>query len=340
MLPFARLLLLARAHGQRDLLDQTERMLGRAGLSWQGILDRTIPRIPQRLSVEMLDASIAMTGDHALGLHGAEASQPGDLETLEYLVRSSATVGESIEMWRRYTPLVLDADYEVTRVGKHLIGRLRFAPELAVNHALIDYSLALAVLLTIRNVPDAKPGHVQIQLNRARPAYAAEYERILGHMPRFGQSYDGLIILREHEQRPMQSADPVLHSLMQRHAQTELESLRRHRSLTGRVREAVVQTLARGSPLTMVARELATSPATLRRMLTAQGTSYRVLVEQERRDFAMKQLELRGTSISEIAFGLGYNHSSAFDRAFRRWYGRSPSEHRERHSIAVIDKYG
>jgi AraC-like DNA-binding protein len=341
MLPFARLLLLARARARRTLLDETDRMLSTAGLSWQSILDRTCSRIPQRMSVEMLEASIAITGDAALGLHGAEASQPGDLEVLEYLVRSCATVGETIEAWRRYLPIVLDADFEVTREGKRLVGRLRFAPDLVVSPALIDYSLALAVLLTLRNAPSAIPSSVQLQLNRPRPAYASEYERILGHMPRFEQSYDGLIMSQAYEQAPMEKPDPVLHLLMSRQAQSELESLQRHRSLTGRVRQAIVRALARGAPLPIVARELGMSAATLRRRLTAQGTSYRVLIEQARRDSALQQLESPGVQVSEIAFGLGYNHPSAFDRAFRRWYGRSPTEYRQvnaHRAIAVLDK--
>jgi AraC-like DNA-binding protein len=341
MMPFARLLLLARALARRAVLNQTDKMLSTAGLSWQSILDRTSPRIPQRMSVEMLESTIAITGDHALGLHGAEASEPGDLEILEYLVRSCATVGESIEAWRRYTPIVLDADFEVTREGKQLIGRLRFAPDLYVSPALIDYSLALAVLLTLRNAPEADPRSVQLQLNRSKPAYASEYERILGHMPRFEQSYDGILISPAYERARMQKPDPVLHLLMSRQAMAELETVQRHRSLTGRVREGIVRTLAKGAPLPLVARELATSPATLRRRLAAQGTSYRVLVEQARRDIALQQLETQGTPVSEIAFGLGYNHASAFDRAFRRWYGHSPTQHRQGYAhraIAVLDK--
>jgi AraC-like DNA-binding protein len=341
VLPFARLLLLARAQARRALLDETDKLLSTAGLSWQGILERTSPRIPQRMSVEILEASIAITGDQALGLHGAEASQPGDLEILEYLVRSCGTVGESIEVWRRYTPILLDADFELTREGKQLIGRLRFAPDLYVSPALVDYSLALAVLLTIRNAREPDPTTVQLQLKRRRPSYALEYQRILGHMPRFEQSYDGLVMTSGYEQTLMQQPDPVLHLLMSRQALVELESVRRHPSLTGRVRDAIARTLRRGAPLALVARELATSPATLRRRLANQGTNYLVLVEHARRDVALRELETQGTPVSDIALALGYNHASAFDRAFRRWYGRSPTEHRQAYAhraMSLLDR--
>jgi AraC-like DNA-binding protein len=338
MLPFARLLLRAAAESRRVIFNETEGLLANCGLSWQGILDRTVQRIPQRLSVAMLEASVRLSGDDALGLHGAEASQPGDLELLEYLVRSCATVGESLEVWRRYLPLVLDADFEVTRDGKRSIGRLQFAPDLYVSSALVDYSLALAVLLTLRNAPQADRNAIQLQLVCERPAHAAEYERVLGHMPRFGQPFNGIQFTLAYERAPMSAPDPVLHHLLSRQAQAELAGLQRHRSLTGRVRAGITHSLKHGAPLPLVARSLGMSTATLRRRLIEQGTNYRVLVEQIRRDSALLMLENPQLPIAEIAFELGYSHLSAFDRAFRRWYGRSPREYRESltHSAIVL----
>jgi AraC-like DNA-binding protein len=35
-----------------------------------------------------------------------------------------------------------------------------------------------------------------------------------------------------------------------------------------------------------------------------------------------------GVAVSEAAVLLGFSHASAFDRAFRRWYGKSPLQHR------------
>lgn len=329
LLPFARLLRATPGDSRRGLLARTSNMLSSAGLSWQGILDRTSARVPQRLTVKMLDLSIALTHDAALGLHGAEASQPGDLELLEYLVRSCTTVGESLEVWRRYTPVVLDADFEVMREGKHSVGRLRFAPDLLVSSALIDYSLSIAVLLTLRNARDPNPRAIQLQLTQPRPSYASEYERILGHMPRFGQAYDGVIFSHVYERTLMAHPDPVLHLLLGRQVQAELDAIQRHRSFSGRVREVITRILPRGAPLPLVARELGASTATLRRKLVAHGTSYRVLLEQTRRDAALRALESGQLPVSQIAFNLGYNHASAFDRAFKRWYGRSPTEHRE-----------
>jgi AraC-like DNA-binding protein len=53
------------------------------------------------------------------------------------------------------------------------------------------------------------------------------------------------------------------------------------------------------------------------------------VVEQVRRDLAARHLEATKLSVAEISCRLGFAHAPAFHRAFKRWYGRSPNEHRE-----------
>jgi AraC-like DNA-binding protein len=67
------------------------------------------------------------------------------------------------------------------------------------------------------------------------------------------------------------------------------------------------------------------SPATLRRRLMAQDTSYRKIKESCRRELGLKMLRHSSLSIEEIAGRLDYCDSDAFRRAFRSWMGTSPS---------------
>jgi AraC-like DNA-binding protein len=50
---------------------------------------------------------------------------------------------------------------------------------------------------------------------------------------------------------------------------------------------------------------------------------------------ALRYLDDSGKSATDIAFLLGYSQQSAFTRAFRRWTGKSPSEHRSSKSPAT-----
>jgi AraC-like DNA-binding protein len=79
-----------------------------------------------------------------------------------------------------------------------------------------------------------------------------------------------------------------------------------------------------------VAEQMQMTEQTLRRRLKRESTSYRMIKEVIRRDFAVQKLMESTVPIQEIAFQLGYSEPRAFTRAFREWTGFSPAQYRDR----------
>lgn len=71
------------------------------------------------------------------------------------------------------------------------------------------------------------------------------------------------------------------------------------------------------------------APRSLHRRLTEEGTSFRNLVDAERKQLAGQLLGNTEMKQEEMALQLGYGDPTAFARAFRRWFGQSPSEYRK-----------
>jgi AraC-like DNA-binding protein len=69
---------------------------------------------------------------------------------------------------------------------------------------------------------------------------------------------------------------------------------------------------------------------TLRKRLTAEGTSFQQLVSQTRFELAKQLLENTRLPLSEIAAALHFADAAVFSRAFRSWSVTSPSEWRAR----------
>jgi AraC-like DNA-binding protein len=69
---------------------------------------------------------------------------------------------------------------------------------------------------------------------------------------------------------------------------------------------------------------------TLQRQLESSGRSFSSLHDEARRELAPLYLRQQWLPATEIAFLLGYSELSAFTRAFKRWYGASPSDWREK----------
>ena len=78
-----------------------------------------------------------------------------------------------------------------------------------------------------------------------------------------------------------------------------------------------------------IAPRLHMSPRTLHRRLEEEGTSFRQVLTEVRRELAARHLSERRLAIGEIAFLLGFSEPSAFHRAFKRWTGHGPLSYRE-----------
>ena len=100
-------------------------------------------------------------------------------------------------------------------------------------------------------------------------------------------------------------------------------------SWTAKVRELIHRRLADMPELKEVAASLEVHPQTLRRRLATEGTTFKDIKNQVRRDTALHFLGKQGLSIEEIAYRSGFSESSAFIRAFKVWTGVTPYTYRK-----------
>ncbi len=95
------------------------------------------------------------------------------------------------------------------------------------------------------------------------------------------------------------------------------------------VRELMIRMLPSGREnQERIAAKLYRSASTLQRQLSAEGTSFRDLLQETRQGLAEQYLKDDRHSQADIAFMVGFSDQSNFARAFKRWTGKSPGEYR------------
>ena len=80
--------------------------------------------------------------------------------------------------------------------------------------------------------------------------------------------------------------------------------------------------------MAVVAGKLHMSPRSLQRRLQSEGTSFATVLFELRRDLALRYLRDPRISIGEVVFLLGFLDVAAFQRAFKRWPGRTSAVYR------------
>lgn len=97
------------------------------------------------------------------------------------------------------------------------------------------------------------------------------------------------------------------------------------------VRQALRTQLNMGSAsVEDVAEALGIGVRTLQRQLRTEGSSFKEIAQSEQVDRARMLLNEGDLSISQVAFYLGFTEVNSFRRAFRSWFGQSPTQFRSR----------
>jgi AraC-like DNA-binding protein len=171
---------------------------------------------------------------------------------------------------------------------------------------------------------------IEVRFPHSAPENTSEHYRLFGCSVKFGRDRGELLFSRDLLEMPFLSADVNLQAILEAQVVAMLQKLPKSDAVTDAVRRYLAGELCNGEPtLEQIAPRLHMSARTLHRRLEDEGTSFRQILTEVRRELATRHLSERRLAIGEIAFLLGFSEPSAFHRAFKRWTGYAPLTYRE-----------
>ena len=279
----------------------------------------------------VLEAAAQATSDDCFGLHFGEHYQPKAAGPLAYVVLNSPTFAAALENVGRYQRV----HNEALRVSLAIENRWTYLrlqlvdPAIDIPRQHNEYGMTLAVG-TIRLMAGSQWAPSEVQFSHPAPRDTAEHTRVFRAPVSFGCGANALVMEREFVDRPVAAADPRLYPILRRYLDRVLEEMPREDGLLlAAVRRAIGESMRDGGPtLAQVARKTALSRRTLQRRLKDYGIDFKRLVDDTRRRFSLSYLRDPEHTLNEIGYLLGYSEVSAFNRAFKRWTGLTPSDYR------------
>lgn len=319
VMPFA---LAAQAHGL-----QVRQSLNSIGLSLEKLQDAEL-RVDRELVEELLRDATDARGLRDLGLLAAERVEPLHLDVIEYLARCQPTLWNAFERWQRYMGLLHDdCALELKEEGERVVIEVRIAGK--SQAALHEFLLAVTLLTARRISGNPQLAPLEACFSHERPQSTERHEQIFRCPLQFHSRETALVFSRRTLDAHLPHADAGLAEVLDRVAAESLQKLGRRADLLEQARDLVRRQIKRGVvPCGRVARQLGMSPRTLHRKLAMQGTTYRSLHDELRRELALHIVRDPALSISEIIQKLGFSNGPAFHRAFRRWTGTTASSYR------------
>jgi len=302
-------------------------LLREVGLS-RPLLADPEQRIPADAAVRLLELAARAAGDAPLGLRMAESRQLSDLGAISLLISHQRTLRDALAVTMRHRHLLNDT----LAMQLEDAGRMVVIREEVVAPAPSRQSIELALGVLHRMCAAMLGGRwapISVNFSHDAPADPSLHRRVFACRVEFGSEFNGIVCRAADLDAPNPSADPA----MARYAQRFVDTLApiNGPSVALDVRRAIYLMLPSGrADSACVAQGLGLSVRTMQRQLDEAGTSFTDLLNEVRRELALRYMDHPGYGMARIGELLGYGTPGSFTRWFAAQFGMPPAAWRAR----------
>lgn len=291
------------------------------------------------------DLAAQASDDPNIGLKAYGNFHPGVFQIVGYTMMSSSNLKRALERLVRFSPLI-STGFSLFFVQEQQHFRLA-----SLDHQQRDsvkprqYTDAgLASLLGFcRWLAGGKsPQPLSVEFAYPEPEDTSEHQRLFGCPLRFGAAYDSILFDGEELLSPLSMANEALAILHDSYAEAQLDQLSGG-SIVGRIRALIIERLSQGQgqvqcDMESIAAALNISKRTLQRGLEKDGTQFKDVLNDVRRQLADFYLRHSRFNMKHVTYLLGFHDHSSFHKACTRWFGMPPGQYRADESLFALEE--
>ncbi|WP_417515136.1 AraC family transcriptional regulator [Marinobacter sp.] len=276
-------------------------------------------------------AAIQACGNSALGLRMGALSRPVDAGIAGLAGESASTAGAAIQTLIRYSLLTSrnSRGTPQTESDKRKLQFYSIRPYNSFNYFVVD-SVLSAWTQFLRTVTGQWDVLERVTIEYPSIGQDEMFEAWFRCPVQFGAATNSVTVRQDAWNQGTLQAQQAMHEKLIQLCEAEMQEIQRGWTTGDRVR-SLLTPLFRGEPpsLETIASKLGVTPWTLQRQLSSENTGFRELMDDTRKHLARDYIRETQTSLSEIAWLLGFSNPAALHKAYRRWFELSPGEHRK-----------
>jgi AraC-like DNA-binding protein len=269
--------------------------------------------------------------DSAIGIHAAEQYfQPANWRTLGLAMLCSKTLRDAFERMERYGEILSNAaSFHLQEERGCLVSGIdTLLGAKLVGYEAVDFGLASVIKLLRMVFPGELPIK-RVELVRPPVEDIKAFKDFFGCEVIFNAERNGIFIDLQYVDIPLPGADSELAEIQDQLSARYAEQYS-NSSFALKVKNEIIRNLPGGDPSQQVVAEtLNCTQRNLQRKLQDEGVNFKQLLAEIRQQLARDYLQQSERSLSEVAYLLGFSDHSNFTRAFKRWFGISPTEYRQ-----------
>lgn len=293
------------------------------------VFDDPLLRVRCEVLIDLLSEAEHLLGQTGIGLKLGLSFRPSTFLDFGFGLFSCDNLRHALQFNRTYQAVNQQIGRAELKEGRNLAFVEWVSPFEAeyvrpATEAILTGYLMLGIRMTWSDGYESR----RMRFRHKKPAHAAAVEQLFDCEVLYEEPLDILEFNPELVDKPMPARNPALVETLSRRLDIVLQSIEQPDSTTLATYRLLERNLNEGSlSITDIARSLGMSERTLRRRLADEGESFRDTLKRVRRATCEIYLSDGNRTMSEIAHLLGYSEHSAFNRAFRDWFGMTPTQY-------------
>jgi AraC-like DNA-binding protein len=322
----------------------TDLLLKEAGIP-KSQLGNTNSRFHVERVALLYDGIAQAMNDECMGFT-EQPIKAGTFELMTEWVSHSTTLEELLRKGIRFYNQITDEltmALEIEDEHVYLTTELR-RPELDFEHFYVEYWQVIWHRFACWYI-DQPIKLVSAYVNY-QPIDPKEFALLFRCPTNYKSKYNRLVFHKSYLDMPLVKTPSDLRNFLQRAPVDLLTIPGEDTSLSAKARQIIEpKTFREGDTLALphgkdLARQLAMSEQTMRRKLSAEGTSFQQIKDDVRYALANQLLKNTAIKIAHISQSLGFSEARAFSRAYQQWAGITPKMYRahrtKRHGNTTI----
>lgn len=263
-----------------------------------------------------------------IGLKLGQTINPKAKGLLASWVSQSANLKEALTTFTENTPLMNPSEkWQIHRHNNQC--QLSFTLDQSKHYPKIAIDRSMSGIVSWARELSQHPFPLQsASFTFKVPSNTQAYVDIFGPHTNFSAEQNSLVFDTALLDLPVINSNVLLKSMISDRALITLAAMREGTPLNQEVNLRIDEALSRGHVLSVqqLCADLGLSRQTLHRRLKKHNTDFLSLLDESRKERA-RDLLLKGRqSVTSISLNLGFQDTSSFYKAFKRWFACSPKE--------------
>jgi len=292
-------------------------------------------RTASKNTIKILDYCNDKLNRHDFSLVVAEQFHPNIFHALGYAMMSSQSLQSALKYIVQFKKVVSNTcTLNVIECGDDLVFSMNICRYKKSNDLVLSYIAVELFIATIvkfsRELTGSNLNPKHIFFSFPKPEWDVGFlDQYFKCDVEFDALNTAIIFDLTQAQNIVMTSNPLITQMHEKMLENFMSRIDKD-DLQHVVKSKIFELLPLGSPSQkVVAESLGFSLRNMQRKLCKQGTSYKKILDQTRKDLTFGYMEQLHLTYTEISYLVGFSCTANFNRVFKQWTGMTPSAYRK-----------